>query len=142
MAALLPRQLSRTTSVAVLATAPYLTGCSASPKQSGHGTDADGNSPRHPITFQADGNATAGNSWSASTGGTAAHAALPWHKTVQQATGTRRLSPTVVLGRGGRATCSVSVDGRQVKSPLSQRTFGHAAWQTAATTGGISQSDA
>src|SRR5437016_6229618 len=98
----------------------FLAGCSPSPNH----TD---NVAKQGITFAVDGQGTADITWSGTPEGTASHATLPWHNTVQEPNGAHPVSMTVVLGqRGGQATCSITIDGHRVSSSLAQGAFGRA----------------
>ncbi|GDY32290.1 hypothetical protein [Gandjariella thermophila] len=121
------------TALAGVTLALLLAGCGASPDQ------AD-NVAKRGITFAVDGQGTADITWS---GGTASHATLPWHTTVQEPVGAHPVSLTVVLGQqGGQATCSISVDGHRVSSSLAQGAYGRATCHASTTTGSPRQPDA
>lgn len=99
--------------------------------------------PKQGITFAVDGQGTADITWSGTPGGTASHATLPWHTTVQEPINTHPVTLTVVLSQqGGQATCSITINGHRVNSSLAQGVFGRATCHTPTTAGSALPSDA
>jgi hypothetical protein len=127
MAASTGRRLTRISALLLLAPVLCLAGCGGTPRTS----KATGVNGPHSVTLTVDGSGTADIDWSTATGGKSAHAALPWHTTVQAATGRHEVTLSLVLGqRGGHATCSIAIDGRRVNSSVAQGKFGRATCHT------------
>ncbi|WP_037570641.1 hypothetical protein [Phaeacidiphilus oryzae] len=112
-----------------LSLAGALTACSGG--DGGHGSQAGRAGAGHRLTLTVEGHGTAALNWSAAHGGSLAHAALPWHLTLPAGRSADAVDLSVVLdGSGGRATCSIAVDGRRVVSSLAQGRFGRANCRT------------
>lgn len=127
------RRLTRISALLLLAPALCLTSCSETPRPS----KATGPDAPHSVTLTVDGSGTADVDWSTAAGGKTAHTALPWHTTVQAATGLHEVTLSLVLGQhGGQATCSIAIDGRRVNSSLAQGRFGRATCHTPVGTAG------
>lgn len=128
------RHVHRTVVTTTLASTLLLAGCTGSP----HRESAAPAPPSHRVSFQVDGSGTADLGYStgaAAASGRAPQAALPWKKTVR-ATGAA-YTLTVVLGQaGGDATCSISVDGRELAGSSAHGPYGRATCTT-----GTSQAD-
>lgn len=132
MAASTGRRLTRTSALLLLAPALCLTSCSDTPRP----PRPTGSDAQHSVTLTVDGSGTADVDWSTAAGGKSAHTALPWHTTVQAATGRHEVTLSLVLGQhGGQATCSIAIDGRRVNSSLAQGKFGRATCHTPVGTG-------
>ncbi|SEO79087.1 hypothetical protein [Actinacidiphila rubida] len=126
--------LSRITTVSAAGTCLLAAACSGTSSAAGHPAQDSPRPTRHIVSYQVDGHGTADITWSGTSGGTATGVTLPWHRTGQRSDGTRGVTLTVVLGRtGGKATCSLTVDGRRVGTSLAQGSYGRAACTTQAT---------
>ncbi|MEV6110085.1 MmpS family transport accessory protein [Streptomyces sp. NPDC051940] len=125
------RRAHPTAALSAFAAVLLLTACTGSADP-----DPAPSGPRGPrISFEVDGTGTADVDYSAGTGaasGRAPGSTLPWRKTVRSTGAPYTL--TVVLGEdGGKATCSITVDGRKLAGSSARGPLGRATC-TAGTT--------
>lgn len=113
----------------------WMAGCSSPPDH----TDAVA---RNLVTFSVVGHGIADITWPGAPHGAAVHTTLPWHAAAHEPANANPLVLTVVLdGRGGTATCSISINGHPVGSSLAQGKFGRANCHTPAGPGSELQSN-